>query len=231
MAGTLYVLICCKRRGKIVIVKNKEFLLQVFIITSICYFLLRLMLLKILMNKTTLSVWKYLHLLNKWYIKLLICIFIVLYLLHLAGPPFDIMDLMNTGYVEGVVLDNVTLPGCHWDNKLMGEGNSCDRHGVYEIVQDNGKHASISVYQLDQTLNYGIVGMRHRPCYGAMKGFPDNKIHPGDRVRMLGSKITDWVETDSEGVRGIVDKVTPGAYEFTDYYNCDSPFFFVEKVR
>ena len=168
---------------------------------------------------------------KKWYVITAIALGIILYLLHITRFPYDPLQLINAGYVEGVVLDNATLPDCHWDNKLMGEGNSCDRHGRFEIVKDDGTKAGINIYQMDNVFYNTLYGRPLISCFGKMTGFTNNIISPGDRIKMFGKKYTGWVKEDKYNVKGVVDRNTIGAYKYIDYYNCDSAFFYVKKIN
>lgn len=161
----------------------------------------------------------------------IILLSILLYVLHIAKFPYLPLHLLQAGYVEGVVLDNADRPGCHWDNKLMGEGNSCDRHGSFEIIQNDGNHAGILIYQMDNTISWFIpAGGSIKACYGRMIGFSDDKVRPGDRIKMVGKKTTDWVD-EQNGVRYIEDKKTETSYRYSHYSNCDSGFYYIKKMN
>lgn len=195
---------------------------------------------------------------NKRYIIGVILLSILLYAGHYFRWQYDPIVLLNAGYVEGVVLDNATRPDCDWDNKVYGEGNSCDRHGSFDILKDDGTYATVHIWQMDYTRSYiNFYTIYQQPCYGRIIGFPEkerdpslppvdpsnqfsrlqeqlrvkHEVHPGDRIRVFGEKSTYWVTPDKNGELGVVDKKTKDAYQYSHYRTCDSSFFFAEKIQ
>ncbi len=186
----------------------------------------------------------------------LLCL--LLYAGHYLRWQYDPIILLNAGYVEGVVLDNATRPDCDWDNQVYGEGNSCDRHGDFEILKDDGTYASVSIWQVDYTRSYfNFYTIYQQSCYGRIIGFPEKErdpalppvdpsnqfsrlqeklrvkyeVHPGDRIRIFGKKTNYWVRKHEDGGLGVVDKTHKDAYLYVDYNTCDSSFFFAEKIQ